>query len=161
MQLSKRKAVTVRGPTPKVTKAMNVKEIQDLIRSVGLRSTASRIAVLEYFQTHGGRNSHADLFEALGERGFDRATIYRILMDLSEVNLLSRTDLGDHVWRFELKKDVSGSHGEEHPHFVCVDCGQISCLPDVTVKVSGAKAPKSVAKKEVAVQLKGVCDDCK
>lgn len=148
------------GSKAKKPEPVTVKQIQDLIRAAGLRSTASRIAVLEHFYTHGGRNSHADLFEALGDRGFDRATIYRILMDLSEAKILSRTDLGDHVWRFELRRPDSADHGEEHPHFVCVDCGQVSCLPGLQVKVTGSKAPRSVAKKKVAVQLKGVCDDC-
>jgi Fur family transcriptional regulator, ferric uptake regulator len=142
--------------------APNVKDLQALLRTAGLRSTTPRIAVLEYFHAHGGQNSHAEIFEALEERGFDRATIYRILMDLAEAKLLSRTDLGDHVWRFELKKGVDGvEHTEEHPHFLCVDCGEVSCLPGLSIKLEGAaKAPKSVTKKKVAVQLKGLCDDC-
>ncbi|MBX3259503.1 MAG: transcriptional repressor [Labilithrix sp.] len=139
-----------------------VKDFQALLRTAGLRSTTPRIAVLEHFHAHGGQNSHAEIFEALGDRGFDRATIYRILMDLAEVGILSRTDLGDHVWRFELKKGVGGvEHTEEHPHFVCVDCGEVSCLPGLSIRLEGAaKAPKSVAKKKVSVQLKGRCDNC-
>lgn len=142
--------------------APNVKDFQALLRTAGLRSTSPRIAVLEYFHAHGGQNSHAEIFEALEDRGFDRATIYRILMDLAEAKILSRTDLGDHVWRFELKKGVDGvEHTEEHPHFVCVDCGEVSCLPGLSISLEGAaKAPRSVAKKKVAVQLKGVCDKC-
>ncbi|MBX3226949.1 MAG: transcriptional repressor [Labilithrix sp.] len=125
-----------------------------------MRSTASRIAVLEHFYEHGGRKSHADMFQALEGRGFDRATIYRILMDLADAKILSRTDLGDHVWRFELLREGAGDHGEEHPHFVCVDCGQLSCLPDLTVELSGRRPPKAIAAKKVAIQLKGVCDAC-
>ena len=143
-------------------KKVGVKEFQLLLRSAGLRSTAPRIAVLEYFHVHAGPNSHAELFKALEDRGFDRATIYRILMDLAEVKILSRTDLGDHVWRFELKKGVGGvEHTEEHPHFVCVDCGEVSCLPGLSFKLDGhGKAPRSVAKNKIAVQLKGRCDSC-
>ena len=139
-----------------------VKDFQALLRSVGLRSTTPRIAVLEYLHTHGGPNSHAELFEALGDKGFERATIYRILMDLAEANILSRTDLGDHVWRFELKKGVGGvAHSDEHPHFVCVDCGEVSCLPGLSIKLEGqSKAPKSLVKNKVAVQFKGRCDNC-
>lgn len=133
-----------------------------MLRAAGLRSTAPRIAVLEYFHEHAGPNSHAELFNALADKGFDRATIYRILMDLAEADILSRTDLGDHVWRFELKKGVgSVKHTEDHPHFVCVDCGEVSCLPGLSVRLEGqAKAPKSVTKNKVVVQLKGRCDNC-
>ncbi len=142
--------------------APSIKELQGLLRSAGLRSTAPRLAVLEYFHAHGGTNSHAELFDALGGRGFDRATIYRILMDLAEVGILSRTDLGDHVWRFELRRGARGvEHTEEHPHFVCVDCGEVSCLPGLSLKVEGqARAPRSVTKNKVAIQLKGLCDNC-
>jgi Fur family transcriptional regulator, ferric uptake regulator len=140
----------------------NVKELQAFLRTAGLRSTSARIAVLEYFHTHSGPNSHAELFTAIAEKGFDRATVYRVLMDFSESGILSRTDLGDHVWRFELKKGVGGlAHTEEHPHFVCVDCGEVSCLPGLSFKLEGrSKAPKSVSKKQVAVQISGRCDKC-
>ncbi len=143
-------------------KAPNVKQMQELLRSVELRSTAPRLAVLGYFHAHGGTNSHADLFDAIGEQGFDRATVYRVLIDLAEAKILSRTDLGDHVWRFELQRGVGGgSHSSEHPHFVCVDCGSIACLPGLSIKVEGqSKTPKSVIKNNVAIQLKGLCDDC-
>lgn len=150
-------ATTTHKPEPP-----NVKELQAFLRGAGMRSTSARIAVLDYFHTHAGPNSHAELFTAIAEEGFDRATVYRVLMDFSEAGILSRTDLGDHVWRFELKKGVGGvAHTEEHPHFVCVDCGEVSCLPGLSFKLEGrAKAPKSVSKKQVAVQISGRCDKC-
>ena len=81
-------------------------------------------------------------------------------MDMAEKGLISRTDLGDHVWRFELKKQVAG-HTIEHPHFVCTDCGTVECLPDTSVKIArGGSSPKSLSGRDVAVQLRGVCDDC-
>src|SRR5262249_14345336 len=131
---------------PRKSASPNIKDLQALLRTAGLRSTTPRIAVLEYFHEHGGQNSHPELFEALGDRGFDRATIHRIVMDLAEANILSRTDLGDHVWRFELKKGVGNvEHTEEHPHFVCIDCGEVSCLPGLSFRLEGrSKAPKSV-----------------
>jgi Fur family ferric uptake transcriptional regulator len=140
----------------------NVKDLQALLRKAGLRSTAPRLAVLEHFHTRGGQNSHAEIFEALEDRGFDRATIYRILIDLSDAKILSRADLGDHIWRFELRHGVGGiRHDDDHPHFVCVDCGRVSCLVGVDVKIGGGgEAPRAVQKRRVSVQLKGVCDAC-
>jgi Fur family ferric uptake transcriptional regulator len=139
-----------------------VAEFQALLRSSGLRSTAPRIAVLRYLHEATGPNSHAELAEAVGNLGFDRATVYRNLMDLAEAGIVSRRDLGDHVWRFELKKGARGeAHSDEHPHFVCIDCGEVSCLPGVSFKVEGAGgAPRAVGRNQVAVQLKGRCDTC-
>ncbi len=135
-------------------------ELQSMLRAAGLRSTSSRIAVLRHLNDVDAPRSHADIFEALGGEGFDRATLYRNLMDMAEKSLISRTDLGDHVWRFELKKQVAG-HTIEHPHFVCTDCGTVECLPDTSVKIArGNSSPKSLSGRDVAVQLRGICDDC-
>ena len=148
---------------PSKTEELPLQAFKDLLRSSGLRSTAPRIAVLQHLHAASEPNSHAELFEALAGAGFDRATLYRNLIDLAEVGIVGRTDLGDHVWRFELKKGVAGtSHSDEHPHFVCVDCGVVSCLPGLSFEVKGvpASAPRSVGRNKVAVQLKGRCDSC-
>jgi Fur family transcriptional regulator, ferric uptake regulator len=133
---------------------------QTLLRGAGLRSTESRVAVLQHLGTQEAPVSHADLCRALESDGFDRATLYRNLIDLTEVGLVTRTDLGDHVWRFELKQR-DGDHVVSHPHFVCSDCGTVSCLPGVAVRiVRGKRAPKSLATKNVAIQITALCDDC-
>ncbi len=149
--------------TPKkkpASRLVPVAELQALLRAAGLRSTGPRVAVLRFLQGTGSPASHADLYEAVSDAGYDRATLYRNLMDLAEAGIVSRTDLGDHVWRFELKR-AGGNHTGEHPHFVCSDCGVISCLPGVAIKiVPGFGAPRSIGGKEVEVQLKGLCDAC-
>jgi Fur family ferric uptake transcriptional regulator len=145
---------------PPEPKAPTVAELQAEIRMHGMRSTGPRVAVLAYLSKGSAPLSHTEIHEALAERGYDRATIYRNLMDLAEAGLLVRSDLGDHVWRFERKQAKVG-HKVGHPHFVCIDCGEVSCLPDVAVKVQSASgAPKALGTKQVEVQVKGRCDDC-
>ncbi|WP_373044531.1 Fur family transcriptional regulator [Vulgatibacter sp.] len=137
--------------------------LRERIREAGLRSTAPRVAVLACLEQAKTPMSHAEICDALQEEGFDRATLYRNLVDLAEVGILTRSDLGDHVWRFEIRKNGNGGakHEVEHPHFTCTDCGEVSCLPEVQVKVKGAgSVPKSVAAATVQVQLRGRCDDC-
>jgi Fur family ferric uptake transcriptional regulator len=125
-----------------------------------MRSTGPRVAVLAHLNGASAPLSHTEIYEALERRGYDRATIYRNLMDLADAGLVMRSDLGDHVWRFELKRSKAG-HSEAHPHFVCVDCGGVTCLPDLAVKVSAALgAPKALRTQQVEVQVKGRCDDC-
>ena len=92
--------------------------------------------------------------------GLDRVTVYRNLLDLVEANLATRTDLGDHVWRFELRRRDDG-HAAKHPHFLCVSCGVVTCLPDDVVRVTGRRGvPRSIAAHHVEVQVKGECDFC-
>jgi Fur family ferric uptake transcriptional regulator len=140
--------------------APSVAELQAEIRSHGMRSTGPRVAVLAHLSKASAPLSHTEIHEALADRGYDRATIYRNLTDLAEAGLLVRSDLGDHVWRFERKQAKAG-HRVGHPHFVCIDCGEVSCLPDMAVKVQPASgAPKALGTRQVEVQVKGRCDDC-
>ena len=104
--------------------------------------------------------SHGALADELEHLGFDRATIYRNLIDLTDANLVTRNDLGDHVWRFELRKG-DRDHRKVHPHLVCSDCGAVSCLPEVDVKLVLARgASPRLRNQELEVQLRGVCDHC-
>jgi Fur family ferric uptake transcriptional regulator len=135
-------------------------ELKATLRDAGLRSTAPRLAVLDFLHRASSPASHGELHERLAASGFDRATLYRNLMDLAEVGIVSRTDLGDHVWRFELRRE-NGAHAAEHPHFVCTDCGGVSCLPGVAVRISTARgAPKALGRKDLRIQLSGRCDSC-
>lgn len=139
------------------------KDVQDALslrlRGSGLRSTSARVAVLEYLIRARAPVSHADIADAFANEVFDRATVYRNLMDLTGAGLVTRTDLGDHIWRFELKQD-DDAH-PVHPHFVCKVCGDVACLSNVEVTISASEhAPKSVTKRDVEVQLRGVCDGC-
>ena len=77
-------------------------EVRKVIRDAGLRVTAPRVAVMLRVEQTQGPVTHADIADALSPQGWDRATIYRNLTDLTEAGLLRRTDMGDHVWRFEL-----------------------------------------------------------
>jgi Fur family transcriptional regulator, ferric uptake regulator len=142
------------SPQPKLA------EFQEKIRGAGLRSTAPRVAVLRELEAATAPLSHADLVEALGHEGYDRVTIYRNLTDLTEAGLVVRADLGDHVWRFELRRATKG-HSGIHPHFTCTDCGTVSCLPEESVRITPAKgAPKAVSARAVEVHLRGLCDRC-
>jgi len=136
-------------------------EFQARIRASGLRSTAPRVAVLRELEAARSPLSHAELVGSLGDEGYDRVTIYRNLTDLTEAGLVVRADLGDHVWRFELRR-AGEAHQGIHPHFTCTDCGTVSCLPAESVRVTPAKgAPRAVAARSVEVHLRGLCDSCR
>lgn len=131
------------------------------LRSAGLRSTGARLAVLRQLEARRGPVTHGELASELAPLGYDRATIYRNLMDLTHAGLVSRTDLGDHVWRFELRASGDGEGSESHPHFSCTDCGTVTCLPGVSVRISArGSSPRAIRRRDVAVQLRGRCDRC-
>ena len=159
--------------------AVSTKPLQSLdaakarLREAGLRCTAARLAVLAHLMEATGPKTHAEVSDSLTDRGFDRATIYRNLTELTESRIVSRVELGDHVWRFELRR--GGDHGQDHPHFLCTTCGEVSCLDGVNVAITpkpAAAKPKSKPQRGgpnsgqvtigqvTEVLLKGRCDNC-
>jgi len=129
------------------------------LRSRGLRVTAPRLAVLEALGEAGSPLTHGELVGRLGPDGWDRATLYRNLVDLTEIGLVRRTDVGDHVWRFELADPRHD--GDHRAHFVCDSCGDVKCLPDESVELHPADgAPRSFRARQVEIQIRGRCDNC-
>ena len=130
------------------------------LHEAGLRATPARLAVLATLRHLARAMSHGELAEHLEDEGWDRATVYRNLMALTEAGLVRRFDVGDHVWRFSPASD----EGEESSsRFICTECGTVEALPEVSVQVPKAPAghmPRSVKNRSVAVQLSGLCDDC-
>jgi len=135
-------------------------DLRDRLRTAGLRATGARVAVLEILLDSKGPLSHAEVYERVGDRGIDRATSYRNLIDLAEAGLVRRSDHGDHVWRFEWVGDAGPHDVSEHAHFVCSTCGNVSCLPAGAIAVHAVRgAPRSL-KAHVEVQVRGRCDSC-
>ncbi len=139
---------------------VSAQDLKQTLRDAGLRATSARVAVLRCLMEAGGPLTHAEVSEGLARHGYDRATLYRNLMDLTEVGLATRSDHGDHLWRFELVG--SARHDEAaHPHFVCSECGVVACLPDDAIDVRPVRgAPRSLRRKKVEIQIRGVCNAC-
>ena len=137
--------------------AKNVDELRAAVRARGLRATPSRLAVLELLRASNAPLSHAGVADRLASQAWDRATIYRNLTDLTEAGLLRRTDVGDHIWRFEA---VTGERDAAHPYFVCTECGTVESLPDLKLAVRRAKVPRALRQRQVEVRVRGICDAC-
>lgn len=142
-----------------LVKSSDLGELQQRLRSAGLRATAPRVAVLRLLMHSSSPVTHAEVAERVASSGFDRATIYRNLMDLTARGFVRRADVGDHVWRFELVRDAG--HEPTHPHFVCNECGTVACLPAEAVTVRPVRgAPRAFKRPGIQIQVSGVCNDC-
>ena len=132
--------------------------IKELLREAGLRATTARIATLTIMFQSSRPLSHSEVAVELESLGVDKATVYRNLNDLVGVNLLRRAELGDHVWRFELAS-VGEQECSPHPHFVCIDCGSVSCVDDKAVKGVNLDLAKGIGT-ITEILFRGRCNDC-
>lgn len=134
-----------------------VEAVRSLLRAAGLRSTPARIAVLQELRRSRRPQTHAALADKLVPLGFDKATVFRNLADLTEAELVRRTELGDHVWRFEVRS--KDDHDAGHPHFVCVECGSVTCLGDMEFTAASRKRSTEIGR-ITEILIKGHCAGC-
>ena len=139
--------------------------IRDALRQAGMRATPARIAVLDVVRKADALLSHSEIVALLDGQGWDPATIFRNLTALVEAGFIRRTDVGDHVWRFEALTEEEDDPGQalthEHAHFLCTGCGEVSCMPELQLQLPrGGALPQSVRAQEVRIQLQGLCDEC-
>ena len=133
-------------------------DLREALRARGMRVTPARLAVLALLRASDQPLSHAEVGDYLAAHAWDQATLYRNLIELAEVGLVRRTDVGDHVWRFEA---TQGNHdAATHPHFTCTVCGSVECLPPVELVATRGKLPRALRQRQIEVHVRGVCDQC-
>lgn len=132
-----------------------------LLRDAGLRVTASRLAVLDLVEGSDEPLAHHDVCDRFHDSPWNRSTLYRNLIDLTEVGLLTKTEIGG-VMRFQRSGRENAC--AEHPHFVCTNCSTVTHLDGVVVRVDrvegAAQGPAAVSQGKIEVQLRGLCDAC-
>ena len=94
----------------------------DDLKSIGLKATAPRLKILELFQTGTQRHMTAeDVYRHLLLQNMDIgiATVYRVLMQFEQADILKRSHFESERAVYELNE------GEHHDHLVCLDCGRV------------------------------------
>ena len=137
--------------------------LRTVLREAGLRATPARLAVLRQLQHADAPLSHAEVVAELEGEAWDPATVFRTLVTLVEAGFVRRSDVGDHVWRFELLSDEAeaDASGHDHAHFLCTECGEVTCVDQLEITLPrGSRVPRSVRSRQVQIQLQGRCDDC-
>lgn len=129
------------------------------LRDAGLRATAARVAVFRLLASEGGPKSHADVVGALEGFGFDQSTLFRCLNEIADAGLAARLDLGDQTRRFELRKADEVEF--THPHFMCVDCGELKCMDGFSVQITPSRGPRRAQLGTITeVLIRGHCGNC-
>jgi Fur family ferric uptake transcriptional regulator len=104
----------------------------DELKSSGLKATLPRIKILEVFQRTARRHMTAeDVYKALLADGADigLATVYRVLMQFEQAELLTRSNFESGKSVFELNE------GQHHDHLVCLTCGRVEEFLDPEIEL--------------------------
>ncbi|MBA4368531.1 MAG: transcriptional repressor [Desulfobacterium sp.] len=133
---------------------------QELLTSVKLETTESRLRVLEVVGNNSFPLSAGDIYKTL-ERSvsINRVTVYRILDLLVDHGIVERLSTGGRSAYFGL---APNDYHQPHPHFYCKQCGQMDCLnPDsLTVKVESLSKTFPGRIDKVEIRVDGICKNC-
>lgn len=125
-----------------------------LIRSIGARVTAPRVAVLDVLLQARRALTHGEIEGRAG--GIDRVTVYRVLDWLTQSGIAHRISGTDRVWRFNA---AAPHRADGHAHFQCNCCGTVICL-DQRADRYRLRLPAGYRQEQVELTIHGRCVNC-
>ena len=136
---------------------MKIEAIEQSLKEVGFRATSGRIQVLQFLKQQHHPVGVDAIANAVPE--VNLATLYRMMTDFVEKNLITAHDLGHgHV-------DYEIADKPHHHHAVCETCGLVeeifSCDATCELQQSIMKATKKFATISTpSATVFGVCKKC-
>jgi Fur family ferric uptake transcriptional regulator len=111
----------------------------DDLKNIGLKATLPRLKILELFQKSKQRHLTAeDVYRQLllANEDIGLATVYRVLMQFEQADILKRSHFESEKAVYELNE------GEHHDHLVCLDCGRVEEFHDPDIEALQDKIAK-------------------
>jgi Fur family ferric uptake transcriptional regulator len=125
------------------------------LNEAGFRAGAARQKVIELLGGESCAITALEIDRRLPNVG--RASVYRTLEQLEQLELVHRVDVGGEVVAFE--RNDPGGH---HHHMVCVRCGRLVPFSDPrlegAIEAIGERAEFEITAHDVL--LRGVCPRC-
>lgn len=130
------------------------------LANAGLKVTSPRLLVLREF--HQGRCRHLtadEIYKSLHDNGdvLGLATVYRVLMQLSDSGILQKRNFDSGKSVFEL------TSVEHHDHLVCLRCGKITEFIDdeIEARQQEIALTNKFHMESHAMTIYGYCNTCK
>lgn len=134
---------------------MNV--YKESIKSKGLRITPARVAVLSILTDSRKPLDIASIYQEVSKRHVDadQATIYRIIDNFIEKDMIKRLQFGENKFYYE-------PSGVEHHHVLCTNCGKIEDVRKCNIKRLEKEILQNMnfTVKSHSLEFFGLCSDC-
>jgi Fur family ferric uptake transcriptional regulator len=102
-----------------------IAKLKDNLKEKGYKLTPQRRAIVDIMIDNEGKHLTAEEIYDLVKLDCPEiglATVYRTILLLEEMGILSKIDLGDNCSRFEL---VHEEESHQHHHLICTECNDI------------------------------------
>ena len=130
----------------------------EVLKANGVKVTPARVVLLEALHSREGLFTARELHRSLPGSGVDLVTVYRFLALLVKTSLVREIAGTDGVSYYEM----ACVHNPVHPHFECLCCGRIQCLPLFREEDTGRVLAYGEGHQveTVSVVFRGTCADC-
>lgn len=128
--------------------------IPQLLRTFGLSGTMIRRQVIGLLWGDGVALTQKEIEEQLPQET-DRVTLYRTLKLFTEKGIVHKIVLNEETQKYKLAGHFKKS---DHPHFYCINCHKLLCMPQINVDTS--HLPPGFECRSSRVVVEGICDQC-
>ena len=134
-------------------------DLRGLMSSRGVRWTDGRRRVLEVLSQSLRAMTAGEILDAVrAHRGMNKVTLYRILEEFIQRDILRRVSLEGRSSHYEMACE----HHPPHPHFQCRSCGEVQCMDPVPLErvweeLGGAAGNRA---DRIEIHVAGVCAKC-
>ncbi len=140
--------------------AMEAKtDYQPLLKSLGLKSTPKRLAMLEMLDGEQAYLSPEDIWKKLKRRfkSIGLPTIYRNLEELEGKNVITKVIHPNRQLYYYFCR-----HSSHHHHFVCISCKKVQDFTSCAVADIEREIRDKIKGKVVShiFQVNGLCREC-
>lgn len=137
--------------------------IFSLLETAGYRLTEPRIELIHAVSAQAQRPfTGEELYEELRETGLGRATVFRTLKLLLDLNILSRLHMEDGCQQYILAPADNHPGENHHDRLICRLCGKVAYLDHCPMEEAIADIAKRFGYRVETHHLDifGLCSDC-
>ncbi|MCU4163161.1 Fur family transcriptional regulator [Carboxylicivirga caseinilyticus] len=129
-------------------------EANDFLSEFGLSRTAIRTKLVQILMDANEALSSKEI-EAFLDDNIDRVTLYRTIKLFEEKKLIHKIVVDEQITKYRL---IKPNKNTEHPHFHCVRCDKVVCLPDTPLPCCDLPEGFSVSNQNTIIE--GTCQKC-
>ncbi len=125
-------------------------------KSLGLKLTPQRLAILEYLENNRSHPSAEDIYNALKPRfpSMSFATVYNTLEILAKKGLVKEINVESTRKRFD-------AFTHPHHHFFCKNCRKVIDIENLKDNIQVPEEIKDCELTEYHIVFYGLCPECK
>jgi Fe2+/Zn2+ uptake regulation proteins len=141
---------------------IEINKLKDNLKEKGYKLTPQRRAIVDILIENEGKHLTAEeIYDLVKEDcpEIGLATVYRTILLLEEMGIISKIDIGDNCSRYELIHD---EENHQHHHLICTNCDKIIEVEGDLLDVleNNIEDKYGFVIKNHSLKFYGICKEC-